>query len=114
MKSIGFTGVIIDKVCGFGRERERPQKICIDISLETDFKAVAKEDDPSVGVDFRTIYALIKTGLEGEIYTLEKATLSIWKRIKTLDNVGKVKVTVKKINPPFKDEVENSWVSIEG
>jgi dihydroneopterin aldolase len=114
MKSIGFTGVIVDKIYGFGKEREQPQKICIDVSLETDFKDVAEEDDPSVGIDFRTIYALIKTGLEGEIYTLEKAALSIWKQMKGLNKVGKVKVTVKKINPPFKDEVKNSWVTMEG
>jgi dihydroneopterin aldolase len=113
MKSIGLSGVIVDKVCGFGKERIKPQKICIDVSLETDFKAVAEEDDPSSGVDFRTIYALIRIGLEGKIFTLEKAALSIWEQIKSLENVGKVKVTVKKINPPFQDEVENSWVTIE-
>ena len=113
MKSIGLTGVIVNKVCGFGKEREQPQKICIDVSLETDFKAVAEEDDPSVGVDFKTIYTLIKTGLEGEIYTLEKAALSIWEQMKNLNNVGKVKITVKKVNPPFRDEVKNSWVTIE-
>jgi FolB domain-containing protein len=113
MKSIGFTGVIVNKVCGFGEEREQPQEICIDVSLETDFSTVAEEDDPSAGVDFRTIYALISTGLEGEIYTLEKAALSIWKQIKGINNVGKVKVTVKKNNPLFRDKVEDSWVVIE-
>ena len=113
MKSIGFTGVIVNKIFGFGKEREQPQEICIDVSLETDFENVAEEDDPSFGVDFRTIYTLIRTGLEGEIYTLEKAALSIWEQIKSLDNVGKVKVTVKKSNPPFQDEVKNSWVTIE-
>ncbi len=113
MKSIGFTGVIVNKVCGFGKEREQPQEICIDVSLETDFSTVAEEDDPSLGVDFRTVYALIRTGLEGEIYTLEKAALSIWKQIKSLDNIGKVKVTVKKNNPPFRDKVKDSWVVIE-
>lgn len=113
MKSIGFTGVIVNKIFGFGEERKQPQEICIDVSLETDFKSVAEEDDPSFGVDFRTIYTLIRTGLEGEIYTLEKAALSIWEQIKSLDNVGKVKVTVKKNNPPFQDEVKNSWVTIE-
>jgi len=113
MKTIGFTGVIVDKVYGFGKEREKPQKICIDVSLETDFKCVAEEDDLSLGIDFKTVYALIITGLEGEIYTLEKAALSIWKKIKNLKDIGKVKVTVKKIEPPFENEVENSWVTIE-
>jgi dihydroneopterin aldolase len=113
MKSIGLTGVIVNKVCGFGKEREKPQEICIDVSLEVDFKAVAEEDDPSFGVDFRTIYTLIRKGLEGEIYTLEKAALSIWRQLKSLNNVGKVKITVKKINPPFQGEVKNSWVTIE-
>jgi len=113
MKNIGFTGVIVNKIFGFGKERENPQKICIDVSLETDFKGVAEEDDPSAGIDFRTIYTLIRKGLDGEIYTLEKAALSIWEQIKSLDNVGKVKVTVKKLNPPFKDNVKNSWVTIE-
>lgn len=113
MKSIGFTGVIVNKIFGFGEERKQPQEICIDVSLETDFKSVAEEDDPSSGVDFRTIYTLIRTGLEGEIYTLEKAALSIWEQIKSLDNVGKVRVTVKKNNPPFQDKVKNSWVTIE-
>ncbi len=113
MKSIGLTGVIVNKVCGFGKEREKPQEICIDVSLEVNFKAVAEEDDPSLGVDFRTIYGLIRKGLEGDIYTLEKAALSIWEQIKSLNNVGKVKITVKKNNPPFQDEVRNSWVTIE-
>lgn len=113
MKSIGFTGVIVSKVCGFGKEREQPQEICIDISLETDFSTVAEKDDPSAGVDFRTIYALIRTGLEGDIYTLEKAAVSIWRQIKTIKNIGKVKVKVKKNNPPFQDAVKNSWVVIE-
>ncbi len=113
MKSIGLTGVIVDKICGFGQEREKPQKISIDVSIETDFNTVAEEDDPSAGIDFRTIYTLIKTGLEGEIYTLEKAALSIWEQMKGLNNVGRVKVTVKKLNPPFKDNVQNSWVTVE-
>jgi dihydroneopterin aldolase len=113
MKSIGFTGIIINKICGFGKEREQPQEICVDVSLETDFKTVADEDDPSHGVDFRTVYTLVRKGLEGEIYTLEKAALSIWEQIKSLDNVGKVKVKVKKNNPPFQDEIKNSWVEIE-
>jgi dihydroneopterin aldolase len=113
MKSIGLTGIIVNKVCGFGKERERPQEICIDVFLETDFSNVAEEDDPSFGVDFRTIYTLIRNGLEGEIYTIEKAALSIWKQMKSLNNVGKVKITVKKINPPFQNKVEDSWVTIE-
>jgi dihydroneopterin aldolase len=113
MKSIGFTGIIVNKVCGFGKEREKPQEICIDVSLETDFKGVAEEDDPTAGIDFRTIYTLVRKSLDGEIYTLEKAALSIWEQIKSLDNVGKVKVTVKKSNPPFQNDVKNSWVTIE-
>lgn len=113
MKTIGFTGVIVDKICGFGKEREKPQKLCIDISLETDFKDVAEEDDLSLGIDLKTVYALIITGLEEEIYTLEKAAFSIWRKIKTLKNIGKVKVTVKKYNPSFKNEVQNSWATIE-
>lgn len=113
MKTIGFTGVIVDKVCGFGKERENPQKICVDVSLETDFKEVAEKDDLSPGIDFETVYALIITGLEGKIYTLERAAFSIWKQMKNLKNIGKVKVTVKKLNPPFQNEVKNSWVTIE-
>ncbi len=113
MKTIGLTDVIVEKVCGFGKEREKPQKICIDVSIETDFKAVAEKDDLSQGIDFKTVYALIMTGLEGNFYTLEKAALSIWKQIKGLEKAGKVKVTVKKCNPPFKNEVGNSWVTIE-
>jgi dihydroneopterin aldolase len=113
MKSIGFTGVIVNKVCGFGEERKQPQEICIDVSLETDFSTVAEEDDPSAGIDFRTIYALIRTGLKGEIYTLEKAAFSIWKQIKSLNDIGKVKVKIKKNNPPLQGEVKNSWVQIE-
>jgi dihydroneopterin aldolase len=113
MKCIGLSGMIVDKVCGFGKERKKTQKICIDVSIETDFRTVAEEDDPSIGVDFRTIYDLIRVGLEGKIYTIEKAALSILKQIKTLENIGKVKVTVKKIDPPFQDKVENSWVTIE-
>lgn len=113
MKTIGFTGISVDKVCGFGKEREKPQKICIDVSLQTDFENLAEEDDLSLGIDFRTVYALIITGIEGTIYTLEKAALSIWKKLKGLKNVGKVKVTIKKMNPPFQNEIENSWVTIE-
>ena len=113
MKSIGFTGVIVNKVIGFGKEREKPQEICVDVFIETDFEGVAKEDDPSAGIDFRTIYSLIRRGLNGEVYTLEKAALSIWEQIKSLNNVGKVKITVIKNNPPFQDEVKNSWVTIE-
>jgi FolB domain-containing protein len=113
MKTIGLSGIIVNKVCGFGKERKNPQKICIDVSIETDFKTVAEEDDPSFGVDFRTVYASIINGMEGKVYTLEKAALSIWEKIKALENVGKVKVTVKKIDPPFQDEVKNSWVTIE-
>jgi len=113
MKSIGLTGVIVDKVCGFGKEREKSQKIRIDVSIETDFRAVAEQDDLSLGIDFKTIYAIIITGLEGKMYTLEKAALAIWKQLKSLQDVGKVNVTVKKCNPPFQDKVENSWATIE-
>jgi FolB domain-containing protein len=113
MKTIGFTGMIVDKICGFGKERENPQKICIDISLQTDFKDLAETDDLSLGIDFRTVYALVITGIEGKIYTLEKAAFSIWKQLKSLKNVDKVKVTVKKVNPPFHNKIENSWATIE-
>lgn len=113
MKTIGFKGVIVDKICGFGKERENPQKLSIDISLETDFRGVAEQDDLSLGIDFNTVYALIIKGLEGKIYTLEKAAFSIWKQMENLRNIGTVKVTVKKLKPPFQNEVENSWVTIE-
>ena len=113
MKTIGFTGVIVDKICGFGKERENPQKLSIDVTLETDFKDMAEQDDLSLGIDFKTVYALIIAGLEGKMYTLEKAAFSIWKQLKNLKSIGKVKVTVKKLNPPFQNVVEKSWVTIE-
>ena len=108
MKSLGFTGVIVDKVCGFGKERERPQKICIDVSIETDFKDVAEEDDPSAGIDFRTVYTLVRTGLEGEIYTLEKAASSIWEQIKSLNNAGKVNIDLDMIRRVLINLIENA------
>ncbi|MCK4420870.1 dihydroneopterin aldolase [candidate division WOR-3 bacterium] len=113
MKTIGLSGIIFERVCGFGNERKKPQKILIDLEIETNFLEVAQRDNPDYGIDFKTIYNHISLALEEEVYTIESIVYRIWKQLKTIDNAGRVKVRVRKPNPPLPGEVEFSEAAIE-
>ncbi|MEA1912676.1 MAG: dihydroneopterin aldolase [candidate division WOR-3 bacterium] len=113
MKSIGLSGVVVEKVCGFGREREKPQKLEIDVKIETDFSKVASYDGPSYGIDLKTVYDLITLSLKDEVYTIEAIAYRIWKQLKNLKSAEKVMVKVQKSKPPFDGKVRYSWAIIE-
>ncbi len=113
MKTIGLSGIQILKVCGFGREREKPQKLEVDIEIETDFTELAEKDNPDYGIDFKNVYEIIEKSIEGEIYTLETIANRIFKNLKDLKSAEKVKVKVKKPNPPIEGNAKFSFVMIE-
>jgi len=113
MKTIGLSGIIVGKVCGFGKEREKPQQIEIDVKIETDFTKVAKNDSPDYGIDLNTIYDLVTLALQEEVYTIETISYRVWEQLKNLDSAGKVKVRVRKRKPPCNGEVEYSEAIIE-
>lgn len=113
MKTIGLSGIHVLKVCGFGREREKPQKLEIDVEIETDFTQVAENDDPNFGIDLNTIYDHVILALKEEVYTIEAIAHRIWRHLKNLGSAGRIKVKVKKLNPPINEEVKYSEATIE-
>ncbi len=113
MKTIGLSRIQVMKVCGFGKEREKPQRLEIDVEIETDFTKTAENDNPDYGIDFNTVYNLVTLALQEEVYTIETIAYRIWKHLKDLDSVERVKVRVKKSNPPFNGEVKYSEAIIE-
>lgn len=113
MKTIGLSGIQVLKVCGFGAEREKPQKIEIDVEIETDFTKVAENDNPDYGIDLNAIYSLVIQSLKDEIFTIETIAHRICENLKNLDSVERIKVKVKKLNPPVDGEVKYSVVTIE-
>lgn len=113
MKTIGLSGIQILKVCGFGKEREKPQKLEIDVEIETDFTELAEKDNPDYGIDLNNVYGIIEKSIKGEIYTLETIADRIFKNLKNLKSAKKVKVKVKKPNPPIEGDAKFSMVMIE-
>jgi len=97
----------------FGREREKPQKLEIDVEIETDFTKVAENDDPNFGIDLNTIYDHVILALKEEVYTIEAIAHRIWRHLKNLGSAGRIKVKVKKLNPPINEEVKYSEAMIE-
>jgi dihydroneopterin aldolase len=113
MKTIGLSGIQILKVCGFGREREKPQKLEVDIEIETDFTELAEKDNLEYGIDLNNLYYVIEKSIEGEIYTIETIANRIFQNLKNLQSVKKVSVKVKKPNPTVEGNAKFSFVMIE-
>lgn len=112
METIGIEGIEIEKICGFGEERESPQKIIIDIEIETDVFEVAKHDDPDSGLDFDDLHGIVTLALDIEVYTLERIAVEVWKRLRNLKDAQRVRVKVRKKDPPLSGNVSSTCVEI--
>lgn len=82
-----------------------------DVVIYTDFKKAAKKDDLSKTINYVDVNTIIEEEMAVRSDLIETVGYSILKRIKKISSsITRVKVEVKKINPPINGNV--SYVSI--
>lgn len=78
-------------------EREEPQEFTVDIKVGADLAAPGRSDRVEDTVDYRQIYAIAKSVIEGESAKLiETLAQRIAERVLELDRVATVSVRVAK------------------
>jgi len=84
----------------------------VDISIETDFSKAAEKDDLTKTVDYVKVYETVKA----EMAIRSKLIEHVAKRIadsmlKSISQIKTVEVSVRKLNPPVKGEIESASVT---
>src|SRR6266704_4914010 len=78
-------------------EREEPQAFKVDVKVDADLLAPARSDKVEDTVDYRRIYAIAKSVVEGESAKLiETLAQRIAERVLELDRVATVSVRIAK------------------
>jgi 7,8-dihydroneopterin aldolase/epimerase/oxygenase len=74
----------------------------VDVSMDVDFEAAAREDDLEGTVDYEKVYGLVKeVVLHNRFFLIERlAYLIAHGVLEAYPNVSSVEVTVRKPNPP--------------
>ena len=94
-------------------EREEPQEFKVDIKVEADLLASGRNDRVEETVDYRPVYAIAKSVIEGESAKLiETLAQRIAERVLELDRVVGVSVRVEK-RPQSMRPIDAAAVTIE-
>ena len=74
----------------------------VDVAMELDFTAAAREDDLAKTVDYERVYSLAREVVLGQsFYLIEKLAALIAERVlEACPMAARVEVTVRKPNPP--------------
>ena len=97
----------------YPHERESGNWFEVDIAVETDFLAAAKNDNLSGTVDYETLYRIVKAEMEKPSKLLEtvaeKIIDDVFHQLKTVSNV---ELSISKINPPIGGKSKRATVSV--
>lgn len=106
MRFIGYHGVNPE-------EQIRPQPFVVDLEVEGDFSEAAAQDDLSLTLDYRELYAICRRKVEGErFYLLETLSEAIAADILRLPRVDAVTVRVRKPQVQFGTPVDVAAVEV--
>jgi len=97
----------------YPHERESGNWFEVDIAVETDFSAAAKNDSLSGTVDYETLYRLVKAEMEKPSKLLETVVEKIIDDVfHELKTVSCVEISISKINPPIGGKCKRATVSL--
>ena len=90
MRFFGYHGALAE-------ERERGQEFVVDVEVESDLRPAGASDDLDDTVDYRKVYAAVKTVIEGPPkQLLEAVAEEIARRVLAIDRVEGVTVRLRK------------------
>ena len=97
----------------FQEEQIIGNKFIVNFSAECDVFKAGESDLLEDAVNYQELYNIIKEEMEIPSKLLENVALRIAKRVKmTYPQVGKISISVAKMNPPIGGKVEASRVAI--
>jgi 7,8-dihydroneopterin aldolase/epimerase/oxygenase len=97
----------------YPHERESGNWFEVDIAVETDFSAAAKNDNLSGTVDYETLYRIVKAEMEKPSKLLETVAEQIIDEVlHQLKTVSHVELSISKINPPIGGKCKRAKVSL--
>lgn len=98
----------------FSEEQIVGNKFLVDLLLEADCKKAATSDDVHDAVNYQIAYQIIKEQMDIKSHLLEHIANRITTELFTkLAEVRRIKVKVKKINPPMGGKIEHVSVTFE-
>lgn len=104
IKSFGYHGCL-DEEAAIGGEFET------DVTIYTSFKEAAKKDDLTKTIDYVVVNRIVEKEMAKRSKLIETVGYRIIKKLKKLSkDVTRVRVEIKKINPPINGNVD--YVSI--
>ena len=90
MRFFGYHGALAE-------ERRRGQEFVVDVEVEADLRAAGASDDLADTVDYRRVYAAVKTVIEGPPkQLLEAVAEEIAQAVLAIDRVSAVTVRLRK------------------
>lgn len=106
MQFYGYHGVLPE-------ENRLGQRFAVSLSLGTDIKAAARQDDLSHSISYAEVYKAVKAIMEGKpVKLLETLAEEIASRVLGM-GARTVRVTVKKLHPPIPGQMDYAAVQIE-
>jgi 7,8-dihydroneopterin aldolase/epimerase/oxygenase len=97
----------------YPHERESGNWFEVDVAVETDFSAGAKNDNLSGTVDYEALYRIVKTEMEKPSKLLETVAEKIVDNVlRELQGVSFVELSISKLNPPIGGKCSRATVSL--
>jgi dihydroneopterin aldolase len=107
IKLYGYHGCLDEEAC-IGSD------YIVDVIIRTDYSEAAKKDDLTQTVDYCNVYGIVKREMKIRSKLIENVAMRIASALKNeLARIGKVSVTVTKINPPVNGDVGSVSVIAE-
>ena len=106
MRFFGYHGALAE-------ERERGQEFVVDVEVESDLRPAGASDDLDDTVDYRKVYAAVKTVVEGPPkQLLEAVAEEIARCVLAIDRVEAVTVRLRKPSLKLPGPLAHSAVEI--
>ena len=97
----------------YPHERESGNWFEVDIAVETNFSAAAKQDDLEGTVNYETLYSIVKAEMEKPSKLLESVAEKIVNDVlRELKAVILVELSISKTNPPIGGKCKRATVSV--
>jgi len=97
----------------YAHERESGNKFEVDIHVDTDFSAGARQDDIHGTVDYEVLFRIVKAEMEKPSRLLETVAEKIVEDVfRELPAVLSVELKISKLNPPIGGKCERASVKV--
>jgi dihydroneopterin aldolase len=95
-------------------ERELGQRFVVDVEMWADLEAAAATDDLSRGIDYAAVHrVIVTTATSGSFHLIETLAGRLCRELLASFTTGKVRVTVRKTQPPISGFFGQAMVTFE-